>query len=477
MLETSKSFWENTYKQNINKMIGVAYRYTDDRQIAEDLAHDAFIIAYEKVSSYEGKGPFEAWLRKIMVNVCLQYLREQNKKKYWNDYLHNETDIVETYDENSNNKDFTEDELLEAINQLPEHHKLVFNMYVIDKFTHAQIGKELGISEGTSKSHLARARHKIKELLHEQLNSEKKQKKKIAALFLFWNIDGLYRKRFKNFGLPNHQEFSVDSFNPTKVSIPNPKPYFSIFGKFSGNGLAFLLTSIAFLSFLFWQKTSHKDDFLQKTALPKKYSQKTATISKTPINSSENKNLTKNIDSMKNLKTIGAILVTGANLAMPVKGQNQVKVESNINTKVETKPTVSLNIQAENKPNVSLNTQIGTNVNLNVNPKPKINTDLNIDLSGTFYGEKLYWSAEDNELYFQGKAIINFGENNNIINGTANFLGKVYYLVYEGKPMSLNAKIKLSEKKYNLIRLSPKTAIEKYGDFGKKGAIEISLVE
>src|SRR4249920_2532519 len=97
LIETPKIFWENTYRQNINKMIGVGYRYTVDRQIAEDLAHDAFMIAYEKVSSFEGKGPFEAWLRRIVVNVCLQYIRQQNKKKYLGDWLQNETNTVEAH--------------------------------------------------------------------------------------------------------------------------------------------------------------------------------------------------------------------------------------------------------------------------------------------------------------------------------------------------------------------------------------------
>ncbi len=63
LIVASKIFWERTYRQNINKLIGIGYRYTTDREIAEDLAHDAFLLAYEKVGEFEGKGPFEAWLR------------------------------------------------------------------------------------------------------------------------------------------------------------------------------------------------------------------------------------------------------------------------------------------------------------------------------------------------------------------------------------------------------------------------------
>jgi RNA polymerase sigma factor (sigma-70 family) len=179
-------------------------------------------------------GPFEAWLRRIMVNVCLQYLRVQHKKKYLDDWLKNETSAVETHEENINgpNSEFTETVLLEAINRLPEHHKLVFNLYVLDQFTHAQIGKELGISEGTSKSHLARARKKIKELLNEKPGIEKKGKKKAAFLLFIWNIDGLYKKRFKNFGLTNRKNFSFDSLHAQPVSAPITSASISILKKF-----------------------------------------------------------------------------------------------------------------------------------------------------------------------------------------------------------------------------------------------------
>ncbi|HAK77267.1 MAG TPA: hypothetical protein DCM71_10245, partial [Runella sp.] len=120
------------------------------------------------------------------VNQCLQYLRDQQKQKYITDYLQHEVENNEesTYEEK---QDFSESELLAVINQLPEHHKMVFNLYVIDGFSHAQIAKELGISEGTSKSHLARARKRIKELLNQK-------KKKSAVFLLFWNIDELYKK-------------------------------------------------------------------------------------------------------------------------------------------------------------------------------------------------------------------------------------------------------------------------------------------
>lgn len=479
LIQTSKSFWENTYKQNINKMIGVSYRYTADRQVAEDLAHDAFMIALEKVSHFEGKGAFEAWLRRIVVNVCMQHFREQSKKKYIKDWLQNETNIVDTHEDNQypQNQDFTEEELLEAINQLPEHHKLVFNLYVIDKFTHAEIGKELGISEGTSKSHLARARKKIKEILNEQLQSDKKQKKKSAFLLLFWDIDGLYKKYFRSFELSNQRDFSFDSLNFQTVSIPTFKPPFLFFNSYLGVSMMAAFAGVAVFSILFWQKKQvsvEKNEAanyqlgVDTSELVKINANNAATFLKNSIMIDENEFLNKKTDSMKNLKKVGAILVTSTGLAIPVKSQ-EVKVETNAVTQVEVRPTVSNYVRADAKANV--------NANVNINANTNINVDNNIDLSGTFYGEKLNWSAENNNLYFEGKSVVNFGKNSFISTGSSNFLHKVYYLVIDGKPVKLGSNIKLSDKKYNLHQLSSKTATEKYGDNGKKGAIEISLAE
>ncbi len=486
LIETSKTFWENTYNQNINKMIGVCYRYTANRQIAEDLAHDAFILAYEKVESFEGKGPFEAWMRRIVVNVCLQYLREQHKKQYLNHWILNETYTLETHDENPNteNTDFTEAELLEAINQLPEHHKLVFNMYVIDKFTHAQIGKELGISEGTSKSHLARARKKIKELLNQKLDSDKK--KKSAFLLFFWNIDSIYKKRFKNFEIPNQKVFSFDSFNQPSFFIPSSKTSVSLLPNDLSAGIAVL--SMAFLSLFFLQKTlntgflannteTNKSNNFAETGILDINPESTATISENPIMLSENKKP----EDMKNLKTIGALLLTGTSLAMPSNEQNQVKPKTAIQK--EAKPNATLNQQTDSNLTININApnEQGKNSTTTINIDEKSNFDKDVDMAGTFSAKKLFWSAQNNELYFMGKSMVSFGKNRYVGSGSSSFLGKVHYLVMHGKPVILDESkktyIKLCGKKYNLARLSTKTAIEKYGDAGKKGAIEISLAE
>lgn len=459
LIVASKIFWERTYHQNINKLIGIGYRYTTDREIAEDLAHDAFLLAYEKVGEFEGKGPFEAWLRRIMVNQCLQYLRGQQKQKYITDYLQHEVENNEesTYEEK---QDLSEAELLAVINQLPEHHKMVFNLYVIDGFSHAQIANELGISEGTSKSHLARARKEIRKLLN-------KKQKKGRFFLLFWNIDSVYKKRFEHFEIPNSQHFPSDSLTNFSGYIPA----FKTAVPFVSNSLSVLVAvlGIGVVSLVEWIKADEN-----------KILNETATISENRINSQKD-SLTINADSMKNLKSIGLVAATVASFA--VNSNAQTKIATNSTAKMETivdKPqTVVLDrpfdVNTDKPQTVILDNPV--EIHTDKRQKTVLDNPINTNVSGTFYGEKLNWSSENNELYFEGKSIIKFGKNNTITNGRINFLGKVYYLVIDGKPAKLGDKINLTNKKYSLRSLSVQTALAKYGDSGKNGAIEIEIEE
>lgn len=167
--------WDVIYKNNASKLLGVCRRYVKDEQLAEDLLHNAFITAMNKINTYSGKGVFEGWLRKIVVNTVLLYLRDSKKMQFSeNEPLENqvevtlESDVEETQKKVIEEAGFSQQELLEVVDQLPLHHKTVFNLYVIDGYTHNEIGEMLKISGGTSKSHLARARKKIQQLLFEK---------------------------------------------------------------------------------------------------------------------------------------------------------------------------------------------------------------------------------------------------------------------------------------------------------------------
>lgn len=184
----SNAFWTKKYKQNIGKMIGVCYRYVLDRDLAEDLAHDAFLKAIEKSDSFRGLGRFDAWLMRITVNTTLQYLRN-NRSQILDDVTEEQLEEMPAEEEQGGDEvmeiirkaDFTQEEIVEAVGQLPEHHLVVFNLYVFDHFTHKQIAEERGISENTSKSHLLRARKELQQILFDKA---KNRKRPLMALLL-----------------------------------------------------------------------------------------------------------------------------------------------------------------------------------------------------------------------------------------------------------------------------------------------------
>ena len=276
-----------------------------------------------------------------------------------------------------------------------------------------------------------------------------------AFLLLFQCFDNQYFNGCKNFGLPCHKEMVAESFQRQFVSPVAYPSKFAQFGKFSGIAAGSAGTILILATLQLWHPGK------VKTARP-------ATISKNNIMLNEYIPQNKKSEDMKKFQTLGAaILVTASTLTMPVKAQPVTRVSGNVTSRVSAQPAVSVNVA------VAATATVSTNI--------KTTTAVVVDLSGTFYGEKLRWSAENYELYFDGKSVIAFGTNNFVSNGTTSFLGKVYYLVIDGRPVNLEGKvnklIRLSEKKYNLIQVSPEHAIIKYGEEGKNGAIEISLAE
>lgn len=133
-------------------------RYSNCRDDAQDTFQEGFIRAFQKINTFNAEGSFEGWLRRIMVNKCMDKFRKnrltivaENPHQYANNF-----DLDE--DEESPDLSYSNDEMTEMIQQLPDQYRLVFNMYVIENYTHAEIAEELNISVGTSKSNLSRAK-------------------------------------------------------------------------------------------------------------------------------------------------------------------------------------------------------------------------------------------------------------------------------------------------------------------------------
>jgi len=137
------------------KMFAVCLRYMGDRMAAEDVLQDGFVTLFSKLSTFSGAGSFEGWARKIFVNTALMSLRKS-------DVLRETEEIDTAFNVRSDHvtpiQDIGYKELLRLIEEMPPGFRTVFNMYVIEGYSHKEIGLALGISENTSRSQLQRAR-------------------------------------------------------------------------------------------------------------------------------------------------------------------------------------------------------------------------------------------------------------------------------------------------------------------------------
>lgn len=156
--------FEVLYKKYASKMKWVAFRYVNDSSIAEDVLQEAFVKVFKKISTFENTGSFEGWLRRTVVNTAINYYnsikKESEKMAEFGSSAENE-DAGEADDEPA----YSLNELMDAVNQLPEGYKVVFNLYAIDQYSHKEIAEALNISEGTSKSQLFKARTFLKKIL------------------------------------------------------------------------------------------------------------------------------------------------------------------------------------------------------------------------------------------------------------------------------------------------------------------------
>ncbi|MBN2670009.1 MAG: sigma-70 family RNA polymerase sigma factor [Bacteroidales bacterium] len=168
-IKGNRKYQEILHKSFYSKMLVACLRYASHRAEAEDLLHDGFIKVYQKLSHYNYQGSFEGWIRRIIVNNSIDYLRK--KKEFTidfdgeNEYLLNKYDDHEDVHEEIRLTNYKAQQIIEAIQQLTPAYKAVFNMYVLEDLSHKEIAEELGISIGTSKSNLSKAKVKIKEIL------------------------------------------------------------------------------------------------------------------------------------------------------------------------------------------------------------------------------------------------------------------------------------------------------------------------
>ncbi|HLW31536.1 MAG TPA: sigma-70 family RNA polymerase sigma factor [Aequorivita sp.] len=146
------------YKRYSGVLFAICLRYSPNYAEAEDNLQDAFITIFKKIGQYEGKGSFEGWMKRVTVNTVLQKYRKQRTFEIVDEeQIGDEEDDLEM-EGDSVPLDF----LLKIVQELPNKYRLVFSMYVLDGYQHKEIAQLLGISDGTSKSNLARARAILK---------------------------------------------------------------------------------------------------------------------------------------------------------------------------------------------------------------------------------------------------------------------------------------------------------------------------
>lgn len=164
-VENNRQAQQKIYGKYSSKMLSVCRQYIKDIQLAEDVMITAFMKVFTNLNNFEHKGSFEGWIRRIMVNECISYLRVQKKVKFIEDEIYTEESF------NAIDGQFSTEQIQFLIDALPDGYKMVFNLYAIEGYKHHEIAKMLGINEGTSKSQLSHAR----KMLQTQLNTFKKQ--------------------------------------------------------------------------------------------------------------------------------------------------------------------------------------------------------------------------------------------------------------------------------------------------------------
>lgn len=145
--------------------MGICLRYCSSREEAIEVLNDGFLKAFTKIDQYQPAYPFKAWLRKILINSSIDYHRKYHKLPAAEEISFDAEARSATH--NLALEHLAYDDLLKVMQQLSPVYRIVFNLYIVDGLTHKEIGAKLGISVGTSKSNLSKARRKIQALLTE----------------------------------------------------------------------------------------------------------------------------------------------------------------------------------------------------------------------------------------------------------------------------------------------------------------------
>jgi len=163
-VENNRHAQQKIYSKHASKMLSVCRQYIKDVHQAEDIMITAFMKVFTNLKNFKQEGSFEGWIRRIMINECISFIRVQKKFAFIED---------ENYSEESFNNiesQFSVDDIQFLIDNLPDGYKMVFNLFAIEGFKHQEIAELLGINEGTSKSQLSHARKMLQDNINKLKN-------------------------------------------------------------------------------------------------------------------------------------------------------------------------------------------------------------------------------------------------------------------------------------------------------------------
>lgn len=154
------------YECFASKMMGVCWRFAKSREEAEDLLQEGFFKVFCDLSQFRGEGSLEGWVRQVIVNVALQHVRK--RKIIFQTNLEIEELSLEDRSHEQMFQQFEIQDLLKMLHKLSEGCRVIFNLYVLEGFTHKEIAEQLNITTGTSKSQLAKSRALLKKEIEKQ---------------------------------------------------------------------------------------------------------------------------------------------------------------------------------------------------------------------------------------------------------------------------------------------------------------------
>jgi RNA polymerase sigma-70 factor, ECF subfamily len=170
------------YEKYAPLMNGICLRYLGDMDLVKDIVQEGFIKVFQKINQYTGKGSFEGWIKRILINTTISFIRKHSKKKQpldiddieepvfseENDFTGNPQIVTKRYNfQVILSADFSEIELLSVLKRIPENYGIVFNLFCIEHFKHEEIADILDIGASTSRTRLMKARIMIQKELYQ----------------------------------------------------------------------------------------------------------------------------------------------------------------------------------------------------------------------------------------------------------------------------------------------------------------------